>query len=498
MILNAMTKYGEVQGVPTATDGIAVFKGIPYAAPPVGERRWKAPLPPEPWNGVRVCDTFQAVCPQPKHGTPFYSYEFFVDYSKVKFSEDCLYLNIWTPAKTAGDKLPVMMWMHGGGSVGFPQEPEFDGEALAKRGVIYISICWRVGVFGFMAHPELTAESEYGASGNYGNLDQIAALKWIKENIAAFGGDPDNVTIFGQSGGGGYVHTLSTSPLSKGLVNRAISMSASGVASLFEYPTLAKQEQRGLALQEASACRSLAQMRQMPGYMVLYYCDMSHQFYDTCIDGYVINEKCADAILAGRHHDIDYMVGSTAHEGAAFTGPDYKDTYESFKARLPGFFPVPGSTEAAFQFYGVKNDADAAAFDRDLMSDGAVYGTNLWGMTHLKLGRRPVYLYQFDRVIPDRDGNPSWESSFHSGELWYVHGTLGRSWRGMTEDDYKTSNYMMDYWTNFAKNGNPNGEGLPVWTPYTDDDRRTMLIDEAPHMSDLADNPGVQLLKQTK
>lgn len=492
MILETYTKYGKVSGVPTESEGISAFKGIPYAAPPIGDLRWRAPQEPVKWDGVLKCDKYKAVNIQFKCGTPFYIDEFPIDYKNTEFGEDCLYLNLWTPAKTTGEKLPVMLWMHGGGDVGFPQEPEFDGEYLAQRGVIYIGVCYRTGVFGFMAHPELTAESGNNASGNYGNLDQRAALKWIQENIAAFGGDPDNVTIFGQSAGAGHVHALCTSPLTKGLFNRAISMSGSGVACLVRNSTMEKMEKNGLALQEASGCKSLAQMREMPAYMVFAYAKAEKIGFGTCIDNYVILDDCSAQIIAGNHHDISYMVGSCGHEGAAF-GEGYKDSFESFKGQVNRFFLQ--YADKAMELYGVKNDEDAKNCPRDLMADGASYGTNRWAQLALEQGRKPIYLYLFDRVIPDKDGNPSWESSFHSGDLWYAHGTVSRSWRGMGPDDYKTSNYMMDYWTNFARKGDPNGEGLPVWTPYTDDVRLVMLINENAGMSALEDNIGIQVLK---
>ena len=493
MILRAKTKYGEVEGIPAENKGIAVFKGIPYAAPPVGDLRWKAPQPPASWEGVRKCDEFGPMEYQLKPGTPFYVDEFPVDFYHIKFSEDCLYLDLWTPAETTGDKLPVMMWIHGGGDAAVVQEPEYGGDFLAQHGVIYVYVNYRVGIFGFMAHPELSAESPSGTSGNYGNLDQIAALKWIKENIEAFGGDPDNITIFGQSAGASHVHALCTSPLTEGLFNRAISMSGSGVACLVRNNTLERTEQNGLAFQQAAACKSLAELRELPAEMLFAYSKTARLGFGTCIDGYFQPGDCSEQIIAGKYHDIDYIVGNTAHEGAAFTGPDHKDTFDSFKAQVNRFFLE--YAEKAMALYGVKDDADAAASKVDLMCDGSTYGTNRWAQLQVGYGRKPLYLYQFDRVIPDKDGNPSWESSYHSGDIWYVHGTVGRSWRKMGEDDYKTAEYMMKYWTNFARTGNPNGEGLPQWTPYTKESPLTMRINEAPSMSDMPDSVGVQVLK---
>ena len=221
MLLHAKTRYGKVQGTPSSVAGVAVFRGVPYAKPPVGALRWRAPEKPEAWNGVLQCEKFQAAAMQTKATMPFYVKEFPIDYSQIAIHEDCLYLNIWTPAASASDNLPVMVYFHGGGDVtGFPHEPEHDGARLAEKQVIYVNVTYRLNVFGFLAHPELTAESGYGASGNYGLLDQVAALKWIQENIEAFGGNPDAVTIFGQSAGAGNVHAHCVSPLTKGLFRR--------------------------------------------------------------------------------------------------------------------------------------------------------------------------------------------------------------------------------------------------------------------------------------
>ena len=233
MLLNAKTKYGEVEGVPSRLTGVSMFCGIPYAKPPVGQLRWRAPQAPAPWSGILKCDKFRAAAMQTKATMPFYVKEFPIDYSQITISEDCLYLNIWTPANTPSDKLPVMVYFHGGGDVtGFPHEPEHDGAHLAEKQVIYINVTYRLNVFGFLAHPQLTEESVYGASGNYGLLDQVASLKWVCDNIAAFGGDPDRITIFGQAAGAGNVHAHCVSPLSKGLFKRAISIYGRGVVSL--------------------------------------------------------------------------------------------------------------------------------------------------------------------------------------------------------------------------------------------------------------------------
>jgi len=499
MILNAMTKYGAVEGVPCESEGIAVFKGIPFAAPPVGDLRWRAPQPPAAWEGVRKCDKYAPAAMQARHGVPFYVEEFPLDFTQVEYSEDCLYLNIWTPAKTADDKLAVMIWIHGGGNeVGFPNEPEHDGEFIAQRGVIYVNVSYRLNVFGFMAHPELTAESEYGASGNYGNLDNLAALKWVHENIAAFGGDPDNITIYGQSAGAMNTQALCSSPLAKGLFNRAITQSGGGAAPGGRSTSLEAAEQKGVEFMKVCGCKSIAELRTLPAFMIFGFLKGMGRGagFSTCVDGYLLPKSTSDAAWAGEYHDVSYLIGSTAHESAAFTlmaGGPKPETYDSLRQKMVAAYGEDRA-DIALEMYGVKDEETAAAFDGDLMAANSMRSCNYWAELQLKFGRKPMYRYLFDRKVPDKDGNPSWESSFHSSDIWYVHGTIGRSWRGMTEDDWKTTNYMMDYWTNFAKTGDPNGEGLPTWTPYTADDKRVMLIDEAPKMDAQANNPGMVLL----
>lgn len=488
MLLNVKTKYGEVQGVPSSSEGVSVFRGVPYAQPPVGNLRWRAPREPEPWSGVLLCDRFRAAAMQTKATMPFYVKEFPIDYSQISISEDCLYLNIWTPANSPADKFPVMVYFHGGGDVtGFPHEPEHDGAHLAEKQVIYINVTYRLNVFGFMAHPDLTAESSYGASGNYGLLDQVASLKWVRENIGAFGGDPDKVTIFGQSAGAGNVHAHCVSPLSKGLFQRAISISGSGVVSLMRASTLRDEEEKGLAFQKACSCSSLKELRDLPEAMVLAYMTQSHINCSFCIDNYFLFEDPSQAIINGRHHSVDIMAGSCANEGAAF-GYGYRNSERGFKDAVNSFFP--GVEETAWKLYKIHSDEEAVQSDYDVMADGAVFGTNYWAKIHNKLGRKPVYVYYFCRKLPDERGNPSQEGSFHSGDLWYVHGTMDRSWRAFSEMDYRLSDLEMSYFTNFAKYADPNGEGLPEWTPYTPESPCSMLLCESPRMDAMKENVG--------
>ena len=494
MLERVKTNYGLVEGTKAQTKGVIAFKGVPYAKPPVGDLRWRAPQEPDAWDGVLSCKEYKAAAMQMKAMMDFYVREFPIDYSKIEISEDCLYLNIWTPAESQNDKLPVMFYIHGGGdSTGFPHEPEHDGAYIAQHGVIYVNVTYRLNVFGFLAHPELTEESEYHASGNYGLLDQLAALKWVHENIAYFGGDPENVTIFGQSAGAGNVHAHCTSPLSKSYINKAISVSGSGVVSLMRASSLQEEEEKGIEFQKASFCASLKEMRDLPAAMVLAYAQANRIHPSFCIDNYFLYEEPSKMIIENRHLDIPYMVGSCAHEGAAF-GEHYKTSKEAFRQAVNSFFC--DVADIAWGIYDIQTDEDAKLSDRDVMADGASYGTHYWAKIHNIYGRRPVFVYYFCHSLPDENGKASKEAAFHSSDLWYFHGTLGRNFRKFSQEDYNLSALEMNYWTNFAKTGDPNGSDLPEWEPYTESKPGTMMLCTHPHMSNMESDIGVRTLKE--
>lgn len=500
MILTAKTIYGEVSGLPTATEGVSVFKGIPYAAPPVGELRWRPPQPPEPWEGVRKCGSFAPAAMQFIHNDPesFYGKEFPL-YEGLQLSEDCLYLNVWTPAKAPEEKVPVMMWVHGGGNMGgYSYEPEFDGEALASRGVIYVSVGFRLNVFGFLAHPELTAESSYGGSGNYGHLDHIAAAQWIKDNIGAFGGDPDNITMFGQSGGAHDVQIMATSPKFEGLIGKGISESGGGAASMMGASTLTEGEELGLKIQELAGCKSIAEMRALPAedlLKVLGKLDRGPVSIGSVIDNYVVIGDTSEMLQKGEGRDIPMIIGCCSHEGGrmGMLPPGMVQTLEMVNSSIDRSFPL--AADKMREIYGVKTETDAAAFKRDLMADGMVYGYQLWAR-NVKPGKRAPWVYCFDHPLPDENGDPSEEGAFHSAELWYVHGTLDLCWRKTGEVDSRISAEMMDCWTNFAKTGDPNGPGVPRWTAYTLDKPGIMVFSEHTGMQTLDDHPAVQVFKK--
>lgn len=417
---------GKVIGVQTPTKGVIAYKGIPFAAPPVGDLRWKEPQPVVSWEGVKVANKYGAAAEQVTWDPQsFYGKEWRASGS-VPFSEDCLYLNIWTPAAGQMDnKLPVAMWIHGGGyREGFAFEPEMDGgEEWASHGVILVTVTYRLGILGFFSHPLLSAESPHGVSGNYGLLDQIAALKWIHENIEQFGGDPNNITIFGQSAGAGSVQSLCASPLSKNIISRAISMSGGGLGNFalgggsldtvqlvnmnmmnyFKKTTL--KEMRALSFGE------LLQMSKV-------YSDSTKKriFWSPVIDNYVSEGTFSEEAKAGKIADIPYIFGYTAND----------------------LFDM---TKAVEDFCALRAEKSS----------------------------KPAYGYLFARRLP---GDSS--GAFHSSDLWYVFHSFRHSWRPFTAGDQALSKQMVVYWTNFARFGNPNGTGKNIWTPYSAQDPKLM------------------------
>lgn len=418
---------GKIIGVETCTPGVNVYRGIPYAAPPVGDLRWKEAQPVIPWVGIKCADEFGAAAMQVDR-TPgeFYQIEFFPDGDPVR-SEDCLYLNVWTSAAGKTDtKLPVAMWIHGGGMMqGFGHEMEFDGEALAKRGVILVTINYRLGLSGFFVHPLLTKESKNHSSGNYGILDQLAALKWINKNIRQFGGDPNNVMIFGQSGGGRSVQTLVASPLTKDLVHKAVIHSSlysfpgvgSGTSGGNQQPLLADLEKLGKDVLDYGNIKTLEEMRaisldELQDLITRYSKEKNKSVsFIFNIDNYLTIGNFPDLAAAGKILNIPYMIG--------YCGDDIK------------IADGTGTMESTIKAFSLAIEQH---------------------------GHQPAFCYLFDRKMPGDDAG-----AFHSSELWYVFGTLDRCWRPLTPADYLLSEKMMNYWTNFAKTGDPNGKGLSLW-----------------------------------
>jgi len=417
---------GKIQGVETKTDGIFVYKGIPYAAPPTGALRWREPEPVIPWMGVRIMDRFgmQSVQNDRVPGQ-FYQKEFYWMGDGVR-SEDCLFLNIWTPAPGQTDKrLPVAMFIHGGAYMsGSGGEIQMDGEAWAKRGVILVTINYRLGIFGFLAHPLLSQESQHKVSGNYGIFDQLYALKWIKNNISQFGGDPANITVFGQSAGAGSVQALVASPLARGLIRKAIIQSGggiSGLSGLMNVPTdLMSVEKNWKEILDKAGLTTLSRLRatSFPELMKAINPNSSGN-QDKKIplrltpitDGYISTVSFTEAAKKAEIEDIPYMIGYTKND-------------------------IGNMKEGIEQFCLLRE----------------------------KTGKNPVYAYLFNRALPGDDSG-----AFHSSELWFMFNTLGRSWRPFTKADFDLSEEMVDCWTNFARDGDPNGKSGPEWKPYTKD-----------------------------
>jgi len=466
------TNSGSVEGTTVAGSNVRVFKGIPFAAPPVGELRWKAPQPPASWNGVRKATEYGARCMQAR----IYDDMIFRDEN----SEDCLYLNVWTPAKGDTDRLPVMVWMYGGGfQAGSASEPRQDGERLATKGVVVVGFNYRLGVFGFLSHPELTAESPAHASGNYALQDQVAALRWVKDNIAAFGGDPGNVTIFGESAGSSSVSAMMAAPLARGLFHRAIGESGAffpaGPAG-FGTPPLTVSEQIGVAFAKSLGTDSLAAMRAKPAEDVLKAARGEPMLrFAPNIDGYVLVKDPRDTFANGEQSKVPLLAGWNADEvrgGIVLSDP--KLTAASFVAQTRARFGE--HADAILAAYPASSDDEAiesaAALGGDMSTGYAMWK---WLDVHGQTGQSPVYRYSFDRKIPvpsdtKINGKPATAKDVgarHAGEIEYVFGQLDSVPKVVWEPtDRALSDQMMTYWSNFAKTGDPNGNDLPSWPRY--------------------------------
>lgn len=421
---------GQIQGVLTDSSNVMVYKGIPYAAPPVGDLRWKKPQPVVAWEGVKVADTWGPAAMQAKHQEgQFYTKEFYWQ-GDPEMSEDCLYLNVWAPAGTVGKtdaKLPVAMWIHGGAYMGgYGYEVTMDGDDWARHGVILVTINYRLGILGFLSHPLLAEEDPDHISGNYGTYDQAAALKWIHDNIAQFGGDPDNITVFGQSAGAQSVKTMVVSPQTKGLVSKAIIQSIGGIGEAFQWMTEEQYEKIGKDIMDAGGLTTLEQMRSASydDLMAAYskYVADTKQFLmlSPHLDGHLLTTDFTTAAMQNQIADIPYIIGHTAND----------------------IFPTLG-------------DAD-----------------NRFCEVRDSIGAYKAYEYSFNRRLPGDDNG-----AFHSSELWYTFHTLKNSWRPFTKSDYDLSDQMVDYWTNFAKTGNPNADGQNTWRAYTKADPFVIQFD---------------------
>jgi para-nitrobenzyl esterase len=462
-------EQGLLQGI--YEDGLTVYKGIPFAAPPVGDLRWRAPQPAALWKDVKQANEF---APAPIQGGNPPSGK----------SEDCLYLNIWTPAKSTDDRVPVLVWIYGGGfSFGSTAERVYCGDVLAKKGVVLVSIAYRVGQLGFLAHPELSAESPNRVSGNYGLLDMIAGLKWIQKNISSFGGDPTKVTIFGESAGGIAVSMLCTSPLAKGLFHGAISQSGGsfGPPRVTTFPgenlkLLKDAEASGIVFAQKAGVSSIAALRKMDADKLPMGFGMGNAW--PIIDGHVIPDDQYKLYEAGNYNDTPILIGYNSDEGLSFTRTkDPGDFIASVKLRYGKF------ADDLLKAYPVGENAIPKTA-RDLARDAA-FGWHTWSWARLqaKAGKSKVYYYYFDQH-PDypEDSPQGGNGSPHGQEVAYVFQHLDKSNPETTSNDFTISDAMGTYWTNFAKYGHPNGEGVPEWPAFNDAKSEVMYFNQKPEI----------------
>jgi para-nitrobenzyl esterase len=457
------TAAGLVEGAKSADGKVTMFKGIPFAAPPVGELRWKEPQPVTPRKGVRKATEFGARCMQAR----IFADMVFRDSGP---SEDCLYLNVWTPGTSAKTKLPVMVWIYGGGfQAGATSEPRQDGEQLAHKGVVIVSMNYRLGIFGFFSHPGLTAESPHHASGNYGLMDQAAALKWVHENIAAFGGDSEKVTIFGESAGSFAVSALMASPVSKGLIRAAIGESGAFFGKTLRAKPLAESERRDVVFAESLGLKSIGQLRGVSAEKLL---EASRSGNDTdrfrpSIDGYFMPASPSDIYAKGEQAHIPLMAGWNRDEGSyqRFLGTE-QVSKENYLAKIRQLFGE--ATPEALKLFPGRSDEEVKRSAALLnTADFIALGTWKWLEMQLQTGEAPVYRYEFDQMPPPSEKHEAEAGlAYHSAEIEYVFGTLDWKKIAWRPEDYELSEQMGAYWTNFAKTGNPNGAGRGAWPIY--------------------------------
>jgi para-nitrobenzyl esterase len=470
---------GLVQGA--EEDGLTVYRGIPFAAPPVGDLRWRAPQPAAKWEGVRQATKF---APGPMQGGNPPSGK----------SEDCLYLNIWTPAKSASDRIPVLVWIYGGGfGAGATSERNYSGEKLAKKGVVLVTIAYRVGQLGFLAHPQLSAESSKHVSGNYGLLDMIAGLQWVQKNIAAFGGDPGKVTIFGESAGGIAVSMLWASPLAKGLFHGAISQSGGsfGPPRPTTFPgenlkRLADAERSGQAYAKTAGVSSIAELRKIAADKLPTGRGLGMSW--PIIDGWVIPDDQYKLYEAGRFNDTPILVGYNSDEGASFSPPKTPEDYiTNVKTR---YGPHAESLLKAYP----AGTGKVAKTARDLARDAAFgWHTWSWALLQARNGESKVFYYYFDQHPEYPADSPrAGYGSPHGQDVAYVFQHLNPSNPQITKADLEISEAMATYWTNFAKRGDPSGEGVPAWPAFSDANAVVMYFGSTPHTGPV---PSAEALK---
>jgi carboxylesterase type B len=485
-------RQGQLTGVPGRNPAITVFKGVPYALPPTGNRRWRAPEPAAAWTGIRSAAAFGPACIQQivQEKKPW-TYEFM---AHDAVSEDCLVLNVWTPARAANERHPVLIYIHGGANTeGSGSVPAYDGEGLAGKGLVVVTINYRLGIFGFLAHPELTAEATSShASGNYGLLDQIAAVRWVHDNIQAFGGDAARITIDGQSAGASAVHNLTASPLARGLFQRAIAESGGSSVTGGGMRLLADQEADGVRFAKAKGAASLAALRAM-SWQDLFApiptdgrggAGRAAPFrWGPVVDGYALPASVRDIFASGRQNDVPTLTGANADEGGA--SPKPTATAASFAAQARQRYGA--DADAFLALYPAASDEQARLAQNTSARDLARVSMYLWALDRGKTAKTSAYTYFWTHPLPGPDAGTY--GAFHTSEVPYALDTLGMSSRPFTADDRRIADAMSSYWVNFATTGNPNGTGLPDWPAVSARAATTMEIGERIGAIPIAESP---------
>ncbi|QMW04336.1 carboxylesterase/lipase family protein [Spirosoma foliorum] len=483
------TANGQIEGTVNTAGDVRIFKGVPFGAPPVGNLRWKAPQPVANWTGVKKC---QAFGPSPMQSKPapfmYWSTEFLIPAEPI--SEDCLYLNVWTAAKSATEKRPVIVFIPGGGfRSGGGACPIYDGEAMAKKGVVFVNINYRLGVFGFLAHPELSQESGHKASGNYALMDMIAALRWVQKNIAALGGDPQNVTVAGQSAGAFAVNFLTASPLAKGLFQKAIAESGGSFVDSPIRPKLTLQgaEQQGVTFAKSLGAGSLAELRAKSADDIL---KATGGLSAPITDGYVVPESVMDIYKHGQQSDVPIIVGW--NEDDRVSGPPAKA--EVFREQVKKRFG--DKADDYLKVYPAQTEDEAGQSQKASSRDEA-FGIQdyTWARMQNKSGKAPVYVYNFNRKLPA--GTPETQfGAFHSGEIVYAYNNLHTLHRPWEPVDQQLAESMSSYWVNFAKTGNPNGKNLPNWPAYKSTAENVLILDKTIQSRPLPTKPQLAFWEQ--
>ena len=485
---NVETYQGILQGVPSERNAdIAIFRGIPYAAAPIGEKRWQPPHSPQPWQGIRDASKFGSACPQPTGQE-----EFVWSRDNFQINEDCLYLNVWSEDITASK--PVMVWFHGGAHTGGKaHDLIFEGTTLAESGVVLVTVNYRLGPLGFLAHPLLAEESSHASSGNYGLLDKIAALNWVRDNIAQFGGDPANVTIFGQSAGSQSVCSLMTSPLARGMFHKVIGQSASCLN-----PQSTKDlngQERGIALVSTlPGDGSLEAMRAATPTQLLTAAQSSGWANQSrlVVDGWVLPEAPGATFAAGNQARLPIMIGSLGNEGNQLFPMNETLTESELDQSLTRFFDQPQIAKLK-AMYALQLSQSPGLAQREINTDlFMAYGMRRWAKLQHAI-EQPTFLYFMDHNPPafrlynpgnpdlGLDGGPKSQGAYHSGDLAYVFGNTDLVGHGWEAHDHELSETIVGYWTNFAKTGNPNGDGLPDWSAYAPERHETQLFTTTAH-----------------